>query len=175
MKLAMIVAMANNNVIGLNNDMPWHLPADLQWFKKTTLGSPIIMGRKTYESIGRPLPGRLNIILSRDKKLNIDGCTVVNSLEDAITTAEEANNASDNPKDEIFITGGAHLYNKFLEQADTLYLTKIDADLEGDTFFPDYTQYSWQETQRIESPVDDKNPYSLTFLKLERLKAEPDV
>ena len=80
MKLAMIVAMAKNNVIGLNNDMPWHLPADLQWFKKTTLGSPIIMGRKTYDSIGRPLPGRLNIILSRDTELEIEGCSVVNSL-----------------------------------------------------------------------------------------------
>jgi len=168
MKLAMIVAMANNNVIGLNNDMPWHLPADLQWFKKTTLGSPIIMGRKTYESIGRPLPGRLNIILSRDTKLKIDGCTVVNSLEDALNIAKEA----DNSKDEIFITGGAHLYNKFLADVDTLYLTQIDAELEGDTFFPDYTKYNWQEKQRTETPADDKNPYALTFLKLERLKSE---
>ena len=170
MKLAMIVAMAKNNVIGLNNDMPWHLPADLQWFKKTTLGSPIIMGRKTYESISRPLPGRLNIILSRDTELKIDGCTVVNSLEEALKTAEKA----DKTKDEIFITGGAHLYNKFLEQADTLYLTQIDADLAGDTFFPDYTKYNWQEVQRTEYVADDKNPYSLTFLKLERLKAESE-
>ena len=171
MKLAMIVAMANNNVIGLNNDMPWHLPADLQWFKKTTLGSPIIMGRKTYESIGRPLPGRLNIILSRDTELKIDGCTVVNLLEEALKTAKEADN-SNNTKDEIFITGGVHLYNKFLEEIDTLYLTQIDADIEGDTFFPDYTKYNWQEKQRIENPADDKNPYALTFLKLERLKSE---
>ena len=168
MKLAMIVAMAKNNVIGLNNDMPWHLPADLQWFKKTTLGSPIIMGRKTYESIGRPLPGRLNIILSRDTELKIDGCTVVNSLEDALKTAKEA----DNSKDEIFITGGAHLYNKFLADVDTLYLTQIDAELEGDTFFPDYTKYKWQEKQRIKIQADDKNPYALTFLKLDRLKVE---
>ncbi len=171
MKLAMIVAMANNNVIGLNNDMPWHLPADLQWFKKTTLGSPIIMGRKTYESIGRPLPGRLNIILSRDTELEIEGCSVVNSLEDAIKTAEEA----DNTKDEIFITGGAHLYNKFLAEADTLYLTLIDAELEGDTFFPDYTKYNWQEKQRIENPADDKNPYALTFIKLERLRTAKNI
>ena len=148
--------------------MPWHLPADLQWFKATTLGSPIIMGRKTYESIGRPLPGRLNIILSRDSELSIEGCTVVNSLEDALKTAEQA----DKTKDEIFITGGAHLYNKFLERADTLYLTQIDADLEGDTFFPDYTKYNWQEIQRTEHAADDKNPYSLTFIKLERLKDE---
>ena len=168
MKLAMIVAMAKNNVIGLNNDMPWHLPADLQWFKKTTLGSPIIMGRKTYDSIGRPLPGRLNIILSRDTELEIEGCSVVNSLEDALQTAKDA----DNSKDEIFITGGAHLYNEYLSQVDTLYLTLIDTELAGDTFFPDYTKYNWQEMQRIEDPADDKNPYALTFLKLERIKTE---
>ncbi|MGK0270631.1 MAG: dihydrofolate reductase [Cocleimonas sp.] len=172
MKLAMIVAMAKNNVIGLNNDMPWHLPADLQWFKKTTLGSPIIMGRKTYESIGRPLPGRLNIILSRDTELEIDGCTVVNTLKDAIKIAEEANNASDKTRDEVFITGGAHLYNKFLADADTLYITQIDAELEGDTFFPDYTKYNWQEKQRIEHAADEQNSYPLTFLQLERLRSE---
>jgi len=168
MKLAMIVAMAKNNVIGFENDMPWHLPADLKWFKKTTLGSPIIMGRKTYESIGKPLPGRLNIILSRDTDLEIEDCTVVNSLDDALKTAKHA----DNTKDEIFITGGAHLYNTFLADVDTLYLTLIDAELEGDTFFPDYTQYDWQEKQRSEHPADDKNPYSLTFLKLERVRSE---
>ena len=160
--------MAKNNVIGLDNDMPWHLPADLQWFKKTTLGSPIIMGRKTYDSIGRPLPGRLNIILSRDTELTIEGCTVVNSLEDAMRAAED----TDSSKNEIFITGGAHLYNKFLDETDTLYLTLIDAELTGDTFFPDYTKYNWQEIERTERPADDKNPYSLTFLTLERVKAE---
>lgn len=167
----MIVAMANNNVIGLDNDMPWHLPADLQWFKKTTLGSPIIMGRKTYESIGRPLPGRLNIVLSRNTELTIDGCSVVNSLDGALQAAIDAD-SSNEPKDEIFITGGAHLYNKFLADTDTLYLTLIDAELDGDTFFPDYTKYNWQEVQRIEHPADDKNPYALTFLKLARIRKE---
>lgn len=169
MKLAMIVAMTKNNVIGLDNDMPWHLPADLQWFKKTTLGCPIIMGRKTYDSIGRPLPGRLNIILSRDSELTIEGCTVVNSIEDAIKVAEQDENPN-NTKNEVFIAGGAHLYKMFLEKVDTLYLTLIDAELKGDTFFPDYNQYNWQEVHRTEFAADDKNPYSLTFLKLERLK-----
>ena len=103
-----------------------------------------------------------------DIELIIEGCTVVNSLEDAMTAATKA----DNSKNEIFITGGAHLYNKFLEEADTLYITQIDAELEGDTFFPDYTKYNWQEKQRIEHTADDKNPYPLTFLKLERLKSE---
>ena len=132
----------------------------------------LIMGRKTYDSIGRPLPGRLNIILSRDTDLEIEGCTVVNSLTDALKIAKQENNNSDNPKEEIFITGGAHLYNKFISEIDTLYLTQIDAEIEGDTFFPDYTKYNWKEAQRIERPADESNQYALTFLKLERLRTE---
>ncbi len=162
----MIAAMGKNRVIGLDNKMPWHLPADLQWFKKTTMGSPIIMGRKTYDSIGFPLPGRLNIILSRNPDLVIKGCTVVSSLDAALQVASET---LDNNK-EIFITGGAHLYNKFLDQADNLYLTLIDEEFSGDTFFPDYTQYQWKELERIENPADDKNPYPYMFIKLERIK-----
>ncbi len=162
MKISMIVAMGQNRVIGIDNKMPWHLPGDLQWFKKTTLGCPIIMGRKTYDSIGRPLPGRLNIILSRNTDLEIEGCTVVNTLSDAIEVAKGA--------DEIFITGGAHLYEKFLQDADCLYLTMIDAKFEGDTFFPDYTQYAWKEIDRIDNPADEKNPYPYSFVTLERIK-----
>ena len=159
----MIAAMGKNRVIGKNNDMPWHLPADLQHFKKTTLGCPIIMGRKTYDSIGRPLPGRLNIILSRNVDLVIDGCTVVNSLEDAMALAEKTGAS------EIFITGGAHLYNKFLENADRLYLTLIDEEFEGDTYFPNYTQLDWNEIERDEYQSDEKNPYDYTFVTLDRL------
>lgn len=162
----MIAAMGKNRVIGLDNKMPWHLPADLQWFKKTTMGSPIIMGRKTYDSIGFPLPGRLNIILSRNPDLIIKGCTVVNSLNAALKVAAEALVDSD----EVFITGGAHLYNKYLDQADNLYLTLIDKEFSGDTFFPDYTQYQWKELEKIENPADDKNPYPYIFVKLERIK-----
>ncbi len=162
MKLSMIVAMGKNRVIGIDNKMPWRLPADLQWFKKTTLGSPIIMGRKTYDSIGRPLPGRLNIILSRNADLEIEGCTVVNTLSDALDAAKGA--------DEVFITGGAHLYEKFLQDADCLYLTMIDAKFAGDTFFPDYTQYAWKEIDRIDNPADEKNPYPYSFVTLERNK-----
>ena len=161
MKLSMIAAMGNDRVIGKDNKMPWHLPADLQWFKKTTLGSPILMGRKTYDSIGRPLPGRLNIILSRDTSLKIEGCTVVNSLQDALDAAKGV--------DEVFITGGAHLYDTFLEDADRLYLTLIDGRFEGDTYFPDYTQLQWQEVDRIDNPADDKNPYPHSFITLERI------
>ena len=170
MKLAMIVAMAKNNVIGRDNDMPWHLPADLKQFKSITLGSPIIMGRKTYESIGKPLPGRLNIILSRNPELVIEGCKVVNSLDDALKIAKESNASSDEPKEEIFIVGGAYLYNSYISEIDTLYLTQIDAEIEGDTFFPDYTRFEWKETQRVERPADESNQYPLTFLTLERIK-----
>ena len=159
----MIAAMGKDRVIGLDNKMPWHLPADLKWFKKTTLCSPIIMGRKTYDSIGRPLPGRLNIILSRNVELQIEGCTVVNSLDAALFAAEGA--------EEVFITGGAHLYEKYLEDADKLYLTLIEADFEGDTYFPDYTQYQWHETERIENSADENNPYPYSFVTLERLRS----
>ncbi len=163
----MIAAMGRNRVIGLDNKMPWHLPADLQWFKKTTMGSPIIMGRKTYDSIGFPLPGRLNIILSRNPDLSIKGCTVVGSLDTALQVASET---LDHHSDEIFITGGAHLYNKYLDQADNLYLTLIDEEFSGDTFFPDYTQYQWKELEKIENPADEENPYPYMFVKLERIK-----
>lgn len=164
MRLSMIAAMGNDRVIGKGNKMPWHLPIDLQWFKKTTLGCPIIMGRMTYDSIGRPLPGRLNIILTRNEQLLIEGCTVVTSLNDAI---KAANNED---ADEVFITGGAHLYNKFLQDADRLYVTLIEGEFEGDTFFPDYTQTQWNEIGRIENPADEKNAYATTFLTLERIR-----
>jgi len=160
----MIAAMGKNRVIGFNNKMPWHLPADLQWFKKTTFGSPIIMGRKTYDSIGFPLPGRLNIILSRNKDLKIKGCSVVNSMDAALKLAREVD------KDEVFITGGAHLYNKFLVDANRLYLTLIDETFDGDTFFPDYTQYEWEEVAKVKHASDDKNPHSYTFLTLDRVR-----
>jgi len=160
-KLSMIAAMGKNRVIGKDNNMPWHLPADLQHFKKTTLGSPIIMGRKTYDSIGRPLPGRLNIILSRNPNLVVEGCSVVNTLKEAIDLAKKTDAS------EIFITGGAHLYDTFLEDADRLYLTLIDAEFEGDTFFPDYTQRSWQEVTREDHQADDNNPYDYSFVTLD--------
>lgn len=161
-KVSMIAAMSNNRVIGLNNKMPWHLPADLQFFKKMTLGSPIIMGRKTYDSIGRPLPGRLNIVLSKDEKLKIDGCTVVHTFMDALDAAKGS--------EEVFITGGAHLYNNFLDKAKRLYLTLVDGEFEGDTYFPDYTQYQWKEINRVVNQADENNPYPYTFLTLERCR-----
>ncbi len=164
MKISMIAAMAHQRVIGKDNKMPWHLPADLAFFKKTTIGSPILMGRKTYDSIGRPLPKRLNIVISRNPNLKIAGCEVVHSLAQALKLANEK---SVNSK-ELFITGGSHLYASFLPQADRLYLTLIDAQLEGDTFFPDYSQYQWQQVKRIDHQPDEKNNYPYSFVILDR-------
>ncbi|WP_432455948.1 type 3 dihydrofolate reductase [Agarivorans sp. QJM3NY_29] len=162
MKVAMIAAMAKGRVIGLDNQMPWHLPADLKHFKTVTMGKPVVMGRLTYESIGRPLPGRLNIVVSRNPHLSIEGVTVVNQLEDALQlVADQA---------EVMIIGGANIYQQCLALADKLYLTLIDKDLEGDAYFPDYTQYQWQEMAREQHPADDKNPHPYEFINLHRLR-----
>ena len=162
MKISMIVAMAHNRVIGLDNKMPWHLPADLQHFKKTTLGKPVIMGRKTYDSIGRALPGRLNIVVSRDETLVIAGVTCVTSVEQALLAAEGV--------EEVMIIGGATIYEHFLSVANCLYLTFIDLDTKGDTCFPDYlAQGDWQKIQCEKVIADEKNVYDVEFVTLERI------
>jgi len=162
MKISMIVAMAENRVIGLGNKMPWHLPADLMFFKRVTLGKPVIMGRKTFQSIGRPLPGRKNIVLSRDENLQIEGVTCVQTVEQALALAEGC--------DEVMVIGGATIYEQFLPQADRLYLTFIDLKTAGDTHFPDYLMVAdWQEVQREEHLADQKNSYNYQFVTLERV------
>jgi dihydrofolate reductase len=162
----MIVAMADNNVIGKNNDMPWHLPADLAYFKKITLGKPIIMGRKTFESIGRPLPGRRNIVISRDKSYQAMGIDVVHSVEQALALV----NGSDenNAVDEIMVIGGGAIYRHCLAQADRLYVTHIKANIEGDTQFPDYDDGTWLKVNSEVRLSDDKNLYPLDFCIYER-------
>ena len=165
----MIAAMAHQRVIGKDQKMPWHLPADLAFFKKTTLGCPIVMGRKTYESIGRPLPARLNIVMTRNPDLKIVGCEVVTSLEQAIIVANAKSKHSKH-SNELFIIGGSHLYASFLPQADRLYLTLIDAPLSGDTYFPDYQPYQWHQVSRIDHPEDEKNIYPYSFIVLDRKK-----
>ena len=134
MKVALIVAVSENNVIGRDNQLPWHLPEDLQYFKSVTMGKPILMGRKTYDSIGRPLPGRANIVITRDPNWTAEGVIVVNSLEDAMAEGAQACNATES--DEIMVIGGAQIYRDCLPIADKLYLTKVDAEIEGDAFFP---------------------------------------
>jgi dihydrofolate reductase len=157
----MIVAHANNRVIGKDNDMPWHLPADLAYFKKTTLGKPVVMGRKTYESIGRPLPGRQNIVISRDKNYQAKGVDVVTSVEQAIEKAGDA--------DEIMVIGGGAIYAHCLAAAQRLYITHIDADIDGDTQFPEYdVATQWQKISSEIYPADDKNTYALDFTVYER-------
>lgn len=134
----MIAAMASNRVIGKNNEMPWHLPEELAYFKKITMGKPIVMGRNTFESIGRPLPGRQNIVVTRNPNLSIDGVTVVHSVDEAIDVANDC--------DELMIIGGAMLYEHMLPRADILYLTDIELEVEGDAYFPDYQRYQWQQS-----------------------------
>ncbi|OBW99607.1 dihydrofolate reductase [Gallibacterium genomosp. 1] len=158
--LSLIVAMSKNRVIGRDNQMPWHLPADLAWFKKNTLGKPVIMGRKTFQSIGRALPNRKNIVLSR-QGFQADGIEVVSDLSQALALIKGEN--------EVMIIGGGHLFAETLPIADRLYLTEIDAELQGDTFFPEIDPMVWK-TNFIETrAVDDKNSYTLTFKILERM------
>lgn len=147
MLISMIAAMANNRVIGANNAMPWHLSADLQHFKQVTLGKPIIMGRRTYQSIGRALPGRLNIVISRDSGFALDDALVVSDCEQAIAAAEKnAGQAAGKDKaGEVMIIGGGTIYQHFLPLCQCLYLTEIELEIAGDTYFPDYKlDYNWQ-------------------------------
>jgi len=163
--ISIIVAMANNRVIGKDNDMPWgRLPVDLKHFKEITNGNPVIMGRKTYESIGKPLPNRTNIIISRNKDLKINGVSVVSSLDEAIEVAN-----FENPK-EIFIIGGGNIYNQSINIIDKLYLTLIDLEIDGDTFFPDYSKLNIVEISHKSSKKDNINKYVCNFLELEIIK-----
>lgn len=160
MKISMIAAMAHNRVIGKNNTMPWHLPADLKHFKATTLGHPVIMGRKTYESIGKALPGRKNIVVSSNQAYLLNDAIVVDSCEAALKVAKIES-------DEVMVIGGGKIYDTFLPMADVLHLTFIDYAVEGDTQFPDYTaSANWQETASESHVKDDKNPHDYRFVTL---------
>jgi dihydrofolate reductase len=162
MKISMIAAMANNRVIGKDNKMPWHLPADLKHFKAVTLGKPVVMGRLTYESIGRALPGRTNIVVSSNTSYSLPDAIVVNTFDKELALA-----ASEH--EEVMIIGGGSIYKHFLSQAHTLYLTFIDLDVEGDTQFPDYNAIAnWQEIEREAHVKDDKNIYDYEFVSLEK-------
>lgn len=158
--LSMIVAHAADRVIGKDNDMPWHLPADLAYFKKTTLGKPIIMGRKTYESIGRPLPGRKNIVISRDSEYRVEGVEVVSSVDAALALVENV--------EEVMVIGGGAIYQHCLPAAQRLYITHIDANIEGDTFFPEYDLNVWEKMSNESRAADEKNQYQLDFAVYQR-------
>ena len=157
MKISMIVAMAHDRVIGKDNQMPWHLPADLAHFKRVTFGKPVLMGRKTFESIGRPLPGRRNLVISRNPDYQAEGIEVVGSVEAALALLAGSS------VEELMVIGGGHLYAEMLPSADCLYLTRIDLAVEGDTRFPAFDDGQWQRVDCESHPADEKNPHPYSF------------
>ena len=159
MIISMIAAMAHDRVIGKDNTMPWHLPADFAWFKQSTMGKPVIMGRKTYDSIGRLLPGRTNIIISRNINMKVEGAMVVASIDEALKAASFA--------EEVMVIGGGSIYQNLLARSNKLYLTFIDAVLDGDTQFPEWSN-DFIETYSQSYPADDKNAYDMRFAILEK-------
>ncbi|WP_281647818.1 dihydrofolate reductase [Parendozoicomonas sp. Alg238-R29] len=165
MKIAMIAAVAENNAIGIDNKLPWYLPGDLRYFKAATMGKPIVMGRKTFESLRKPLPGRTNIVMTRDSSWNHDGVKVVGNLEEAIAMAESV--AMIDGVTELMIIGGEQIYRQALPQADRLYLTRVGRSFEGDAFFPTLNASQWQETAREDHETDEGLKYS--YLVLDRV------
>jgi len=159
MIISAIVATANNGVIGKEGGLPWYLPADLAHFRQTTAGHPVIMGRKTHESIGRALPGRQNIIITHNKNYQAQGCEIAPSLDEALRLVSGT--------DEVFIIGGQTIYTLAMPKTDKIYLTKVDADIPGDKYFL-YEPAQWQETSVEKHPADDKNQYPYEFVLLER-------
>ncbi|MFX3625290.1 MAG: dihydrofolate reductase [Ectobacillus sp.] len=159
--ISLIVAMDKNRLIGSNNDLPWRLPADLAYFKRVTMEHPIVMGRKTFEAIGRPLPGRENIVITRNKSYKADGCTIAHSLTEVL----ERYGAS---SEEVFIIGGAELFKEALPIADRLYVTHIEEAFTGDTWFPEISLEQWREVSRAKGIQDEKNPYEYYFTIYER-------
>ena len=167
MKIALIAAYAQNQVVGIDNKLPWHLPEDLKYFKACTTGKAIIMGRKTYESIGRPLPNRTNIVISRSSDYAPEGVKVVNSLDAAIELAAAVNEI--NGIDEIMVIGGAMIYEMALPKADRLYLTHVHAKVEGDAYFPEVDFSNWRETQRADYAASETNPYDYSFVVYDKI------
>lgn len=163
MLISLIVAMAEDRAIGIENRLPWHLPADLRHFRDTTMGSPLIMGRLTHESIGRPLPGRRNIIVSRDPDYRAEGCEVVGSVEAALAAAAGAG--------EVFVMGGASLYAQLMPRCDRLYLTLVEGRFTADAYFPGIEPGEWREIAREDHAPDADNPHPYSFRVLERVGA----
>ena len=166
MNLAVICAMSENRIIGRSNELPWHLPGDLKYFKQTTLGSPIIMGRKTWESIGRPLPGRSNIVVSRNNQLIIERVQTAGSLTGAIKLAREI--AVPDNVSEVFVIGGAELYKEAFPLADRLYLTLVHSEVEGDTYLEGFKEKDWIETSRETFNVADHEGHNYSICILEK-------
>ena len=164
MTVSAIVAVSENGYIGKENQIPWHLPKDLQYFKKTTLGHPVIMGKKSFLSMGKPLPGRQNIVITRDTTMYHSGCDVVHSIPDALLTAYQSQAS------ECFIIGGGEIYSQTIQFWDKLYLTRVHANIEGDVSFPELNADEWQEISSHFIEKDEKNTFDMTFIVYERLK-----
>ena len=161
MLVSIIVAIAQNHVIGKDNKLIWHLPNDLKFFKATTTGHPIIMGRKTFESIGKPLPNRINIVISRDANLKIEGCICTTSIPEAVEVARNTG------AKECFLIGGAEIYQQALPLVEKIYLTEVRANVEGNVFFK-FDKSSWIETDRSNHTIDEKHAYPYSFVVLEK-------
>lgn len=166
MQLSLMAALAENRVIGRDNKLPWHLPNDLKYFKSVTLGKPVLMGRKTWESLGRPLPGRTNIVITRQPGYAPAGATVAVSLDDAIYLAEHAVRGTG--IDECVVIGGAEIYAQALPRCDRLYLTEVHASVPGDAYFPEFDRARWREVKRERFGAEGANPYDYSFVVYER-------
>lgn len=162
MKISIIVAVDENILIGKRNSLPWYIPADLKHFKETTMGHHILFGQTTHESIGRPLPGRTNVVLSNDKNFKSEGCVIVHTPDDAVNFAKKAGES------ELFICGGAMIYKTFLPLADRIYMTKIHHEFDGDIYFPEIDLKKWKVISKELHDADVKNPYPYEFLLLEK-------
>jgi dihydrofolate reductase len=172
--VAIIVAMGENQVIGIDNQLPWHIPEDLKYFKSTTMGKPIVMGRKTFDSIGRPLPGRTNIVVTRNQHYAAEGVRVAHSVDQALAMAQLEAQASG--VSEVMVIGGAQLYADCLPIADRLYITKVHASVEGDAFFPNLNWDDWQELDRKDFTANDSNIYNYSFMTIVRKsKTKPHI
>lgn len=166
-RIAMIAAVAQNGVIGRNNELPWRLPGDLPRFRQITLGKPVIMGRATFDSIGKPLPGRDNIVVSRDPALHIEGAAVVATPQAALELAQII--AMEKNLDEVIVMGGGQIYAALLPKADRLYLTRVLADVDGDAYFPDVTPSDWVEVSNEAVEASGDNPYPFCYVTLDRV------
>ncbi len=163
MTVSIIAALATNNVIGRDNQLPWHMPADLKRFKQLTTGHHLLMGRKTFESVGVPLPGRITVVISRSPDFAPPGVAVARSLDEAISKAEAAGDS------EIFIGGGQEIFRQMLHRADRMYLTRVHAEPAGDTFFPEFDDVNeWHLADAEHYEADERNPYPYSFLTYER-------
>ena len=160
MRLTIVVAVSENGVIGTGNQLPWRLPDDLKRFKALTMGKPIIMGRKTYESIGRPLPGRRNIVITRQRGMQIEGCVVVGSVGEALAAAE--------PAEEVILGGGGDLYAQLIDRVTTIHLTRVHVTIAGDVFFPELRAEEWQSTIEGRHAADERHAHAFTFETLTR-------